>query len=115
MLTLYGLKACDTCRKARQEIEKAGKTVEFIDVRDTPLTPDLIARFAQEFGDRLINKRSTTWRDIPETERNMAPEALIARYPTVMKRPVIASEQTITLGWDATARAEHLGSEPKTA
>ena len=110
MLTLYGLKACDTCRKARQEIEKAGKTVEFIDVRDTPLSPDLIARFAREFGDRLINKRSTTWRDIPESERDLPPETLIQRYPTVMKRPVIASKVTITLGWDATASAEHLGS-----
>ena len=109
-MKLYGLKACDTCRKARQEIEKAGKSVEFIDVRETPLSADLIAGFAQEFGDRLLNKRSTTWRELSENERKTAPEALIARFPTVMKRPVITENGNMTLGWDASVRAQHLGN-----
>lgn len=110
MVTLYGLKACDTCRKARQEIEKAGKKVQFIDVRDTPLGGDLLQGLVQEFGDRLINRRSTTWRDLSENERKAAPEALIARFPTVMKRPVIVSNGRMTLGWDAAARSLHLGN-----
>ena len=109
MLTLYGLKACDTCRKARQEIEKAGQTVEFVDVRDTPLSPDLIAKFARELGGGLINKRSTTWRELSENERNASPEDLIARHPTVMKRPVIANGLALTLGWSAETKAIHLG------
>lgn len=108
-MKLYGLKACDTCRKARQEIEKAGKSVEFIDVRETALTPDQTAYFAQKLGDRLLNKRSTTWREIAENERSQPIETLIARYPTVMKRPVIESSAGLTLGWDAAAKSLHLG------
>ena len=54
-MKLYGLKVCDTCRKARQEIEKAGKSVEFIDVRDTPLTAAQISGFIAEFGEALDN------------------------------------------------------------
>ncbi len=114
MLTLYGLKACDTCRKARQELEKSGKTVDFVDVRDTPLTPEQITTFAQEFGDRLINKRSTTWRELSENERNLPAIDLIARFPTVMKRPVVSGNGHLTLGWDAATKAQHLGNQTKT-
>jgi Spx/MgsR family transcriptional regulator len=110
MLTLYGLKACDTCRKARQMLEKAGKDVTFVDVRETALTPDQIAIFAQNLGDALINKRSTTWRELSENERNQPAEALIARFPTVMKRPVIEEKGALTLGWDAKTQAKHLGN-----
>ena len=77
-MTLYGLKACDTCRKARQAIEKAGKSVEFVDVRETPLSPDMIKKFFAEFGEDVINRRSTTWRGLTEAERGRAPEALLA-------------------------------------
>ena len=109
-MKLYGLKVCDTCRKARQEIEKAGKSVEFIDVRDKSLTPALISGFFAEFGEDVINRRSTTWRGLHETERNAAPEALLAAHPTLMKRPVIVAETGTTLGWTAKTRALHLGN-----
>lgn len=109
MVKLYGLKACDTCRGARQAFEKAGKDVDFVDVRETPLSPDQIAGFAQKFGEALINKRSTTWRELSENERKLDIQALIARFPTVMKRPVIQSETCLTLGWNAQIQAEHLG------
>ena len=108
MLTLYGLKACDTCRKARKALEKAGKSVEFVDVRDTPLAADDLARFHSEFGDALINRKSTTWRALSEAERSDAPLKLLKAHPTLMKRPVIAGK-TLTLGWDVTAQSAHLG------
>ncbi len=108
MLTLYGLKTCDTCRKARQALEKAGKSVEFVDVRDTPLGPDELARFHAEFGDALINRKSTTWRGLTEAERAIPPLELLGAHPTLMKRPVIAGK-ILTLGWDATAQSAHLG------
>ena len=115
MIKLYGLKACDTCRKARQALEKAGKDVKFVDVRETPLLPDQIAEFAQKFGDALINKRSTTWRELSENERNLDIQTLIARFPTVMKRPVIQSDVQLTLGWTAQIQSEHLGNGGTTA
>ncbi len=115
MVTLYGLRACDTCRKARQAIEKTGKAVEFVDVRDTPLSASQIDAFAQKFGDTLVNKRSTTWRDLSENERNDSIQGLIARFPTVMKRPVLVSGDVVTLGWDAKVQAQHLGNPDTTS
>ncbi len=108
MITIYGLKSCDTCRKARQAAEKAGKTVNFVDVRETPLSPANRARFLHAFGEALVNKKSATWRGLSEVERNHDAEALLARHPTLMKRPVIEGE-TLTLGWDAQIEAAHLG------
>lgn len=108
MLTLYGLKTCDTCRKARQAIEKAGKSVTFVDVRDTPPSPELLARFHAEFGDALLNRKSTTWRGLNETDREKPPLQLLEDHPALMKRPVIQGKM-LTLGWDATAQASHLG------
>ena len=109
MLKLYGIKACDTCRKAKQVIEKAGKEVDFIDVRETPLTTDQLKQFLNECGEVLINRRSTTWRALDEIERQADPITLLTTHPTLMKRPVIQSETALTLGWDATAQAAHLG------
>ena len=109
MLTLYGLGSCDTCRKARQEIEKTGKNVAFRDVRKEPLTADERARFISSFGDSLVNRRSTTWRGLTEAEREGSPDDLISAHPTLMKRPVIDGGGTLTLGWDAAARSLHLG------
>lgn len=108
MLTIYGLKSCDTCRKARQAAEKAGKTVTFVDVRETPLGVAQLQRFLDAFGEALVNRRSTTWRGLSEAEREGEPLALLQAHPSLMKRPVIDGE-TLTLGWDAAARAAHLG------
>lgn len=108
MLTLYGLKTCDTCRKARQALEKAGKNVKFVDVRETPLIAADLARFHNAFGDALINRKSTTWRGLDDKERAAAPLDLLTAHPTLMKRPVIEGD-SLTLGWDATAQTAHLG------
>jgi len=108
MLTLYGLKTCDTCRKARQAAEKAGKTVTFIDVRDTPLTADQLDHFLSVFGDALVNKKSTTWRNLSEEDRAQSPLNLLISHPTLMKRPVIKAA-TLTLGWSPEVQKQHLG------
>jgi arsenate reductase-like glutaredoxin family protein len=108
MMTLYGIKSCDTCRKARQAAEKAGKSVIFVDVRDTPLTQEQRARFLQAFGDALVNRKSTTWRGLSEAERGQDNDKLLAAHPTLMKRPVIEGE-TLTLGWNAEVQNVHLG------
>ena len=109
MPKLYGLKACDTCRKAVKELEAAGKSCEFIDVRATPLDAMTLRGFAEAFGDALVNRRSTTWRSLAVTEREGTVEELISAYPTLMKRPVVVDGAVMTLGWDAVARAQHLG------
>lgn len=110
MLTLYGLKSCNTCRTVNQELKGAGKDVTFVDVRENRLDSDLIERFHREFGDALVNRRSTTWRNLPETERKGPAKDLISRHPSLMKRPVIVDGTLLTLGWDAATKLRHLGN-----
>ncbi|MEK6217354.1 MAG: hypothetical protein N2B03_09085 [Boseongicola sp.] len=108
-MTLYGIATCDTCRKARKSLESKGLAVRFRDVRADPLSLADIARFFAVFGPDLLNTRSTTWRGLSDGARTGDPVDLLIAHPTLMKRPVIASEKALTLGWDATAQTAHLG------
>lgn len=97
---LYGLATCDTCRKARRALESAGRPVVFRDVREAPLSGDEMARFLGAFGDRLVNRASTTWRGLSDDARGESAAALLAAHPTLMKRPVIAIGDGLLLGWN---------------
>ncbi|MDV7144941.1 ArsC/Spx/MgsR family protein [Tropicimonas sp. TH_r6] len=108
-MILFGIPTCDTCRKARKTLEAAGKMVEFRDVRAAPLTGAERATFLDSFGEALINKRSTSWRQLSEDARAAAPDALLAAHPTLMKRPVLQDGEQRTLGWDKAAQAVWLG------
>ena len=109
MPTLFGLKNCDTCRKAAKALEAAGYKVVFHDVRDTPLAETELASYLELFGDRLVNTRSTTWRSLDANDRDDPPLALLKTHPTLMKRPIIEDEGKKTLGWSRDVQAEYLG------
>ncbi|MDA7426790.1 arsenate reductase family protein [Thalassococcus lentus] len=99
-MILYGLKNCDTCRKALKALPNA----ELVDVRDPGVPAAVLATAFDTFGDKLLNTRSTTWRGLSETERADAPLALISAHPALMKRPLIVDGDTMVLGWDAAAQ-----------
>ena len=72
-MKFYGLKNCDTCRKALKELEAAGKTFTYIDVRADGVPEAVITGWLEEVGaDTLINKRSTTWRGLSDAEKGQA-------------------------------------------
>lgn len=104
-MDLYGLKTCDTCRKALKEFHNAGKDVRFVDVRQDGLPQGQLERFHAAFGDALVNRRSTTWRNLDEDARAGDPVALLLAHPTLMKRPLIDDGTTLHLGWSATTKA----------
>lgn len=106
-MIVYGIKTCDTVKKAVKALEAAGHKVSFRDIRAEPLTDAEIAEFSEAFGEKLINRSSTTWRSLSEAERARAPEALIAAHPALMKRPVIRG-RVLTIGWDSAAQAAQL-------
>lgn len=105
-MILYGIPNCDTCRKADTALRAAGHMVEFRDVRKVPLSSAERAEFLAAFGDRLINRASTTWRALPEAERAADADTLLAAHPALMKRPVIRGA-VLTLGWGAEVQARH--------
>jgi len=103
----FGLKSCDSCRAALQSIGSAGVPVEVQDVREDGVPEGLLRRVVDELGaDMVVNRRSTTWRGLDETERAGDPVALILAHPALMKRPLIMHEDgRLTVGWNAETRA----------
>ena len=97
-MKLYGLKNCDTCRKALKKLAEAGRDVTFVDVRADGVPEAELVRFLDAFGDKLVNTRSTTWRGLSESERERPALDLLQANPTLMKRPVIDDGQ-LYLGW----------------
>lgn len=100
-MILYGIPTCDTCKKAQKALVAAGHEVTFRDVRANPLSAAEVDEIVQEFGDRVINKTSTTWRGFSDFLKASEPEAQILAQPTVMKRPLIRDGAAWHLGWDA--------------
>lgn len=108
-VTLYGLKTCDSCRKARRWLEERGVSLTFQDVREAPPTAGQLETWLDRFGwARLVNTKSQTWRGMEDAEREAARSDAVAALratPTLMKRPVVAWSGGATLGFDGAARA----------
>ena len=104
MLTVYGINSCDTCRKARRFLTAQQIEYRFHDVRDDGLDIQMLERWASRIGwEKLLNKKSLTWRKIPEVDRadmtrDRALAAMIDR-PTLIKRPVLEAKEFIAVGF----------------
>lgn len=101
---IYGIKNCDTVRKAVKWLEANGQTFEFVDFKKTAPSQQLLENWIAQVGiDKLFNKRSTTWKKLPDQERAAADDsALIAwmqEYPTLIKRPVLEYQGGVHLGF----------------
>lgn len=104
-MLIYGLKTCDTCRKALKALPEA----EFRDVRADGVPGEVIDSALAEFGDKLVNTRSTTWRELDETQRARPAKDLLADHPTLMKRPLIVAGEAMYLGWTKDVEAALAG------
>jgi len=104
-MRLFGLKTCDTCRKALKELAQSGENPQVIDVRGDGIRHEDLTQMVAEFGEKLVNRASTTWRGLSEDERAQDIETLISAHPTLMKRPVIERDGTWTIGWKDDAKA----------
>lgn len=104
-MILYGLKTCDTCRKALKLLPKA----EFRDVRTDGVPSDVLKSAYAALDGALLNTRSTTWRGLSEAERASDPLTLLAEHPTLIKRPLIVARGQYYVGWTAQTQAALLG------
>lgn len=111
--TLYGLKNCDTCKKALKALEAKGNEVIYIDIRkDADLEAKVPHWLKQISAEKLLNKRSTTWRNLSKAEQESArtkqTESTLIANPTLIKRPVIETGKKVTAGWTKDEQAEYL-------
>ena len=106
MITLYGIKNCDTVKKARKHLDTLGVNYHFHDVRVDGLTKEHIAAWQNRTDwTKLVNKRSTTWKQLDDAQRESLSEQnfadLIVANPTLLKRPVIESPEHLFVGYKA--------------
>lgn len=104
MFTIYGIKSCDTVRKAVKWAEAQNIEFTFHDFRKDPVSIELIKEWDAAVGrDVLVNKKGTTYRNLSDAEKEIlqgpTPFELLRSQPTIMKRPVFHSKDTVVVGF----------------
>jgi arsenate reductase len=93
-VTIYGIKNCDTMKKARAWLDKRGVAYEFHDYKTAGIGRGEVGGWAREAGwETLLNRAGTTFRKLPETDKEGLTEkkaiALMVAQPSMIKRPVL--------------------------
>ncbi len=93
-IILYGLKNCDTCKKARNWLQRNKVEYEFIDYREQRISPEQLKAWAAQVGwEKLINKSGTTWKALLPTRKNPSSDAewslLVREHPAIVRRPIV--------------------------
>ena len=115
-VTLYGLDACETCRKARNWLQRFGVEHDFVDYRANRIPADTLKAWAATVGgwDKLVNRASTTWRNLPDTRKapGSDPEwtLLIKEYPAIVKRPVVVAGDEVSVGFSDNSFKKKFGA-----
>lgn len=110
-ITLYGIKNCDTVRAARKWLDAQGIAHRFHDVREDGLDTALVQSWFDGLGwDKVVNKRSTTWKQLDAEQRDSIDASsalqLIIDNPTLAKRPVLNTGSELHLGFKPAQYAE---------
>jgi len=98
MTTLFGLANCDTCKKARKWLDRFGVAHAFVDYRDERQSPETLSAWRDALGgwDAMINKSSTTWRNLAPNRKTPGSDAewklLLKEYPQLIRRPVVITD-----------------------
>lgn len=104
MFKVYGLKNCDTCRKAMKWLAAEGFESQLHDIRKDGLEAAQVAFWARAVGwELLLNRRGTTWRGLDDAEKEDLTEAkaiaLMEAAPALMKRPIFVSDKNVHVGF----------------
>lgn len=116
MTTIYGIKNCDTIRKARRWLEEHGVEYRFHDHRTDGLDPLRLRAWAETLGwEKLLNRNGTTFRKLPPQRRENLDEEtaieLMLDQPALIRRPLLERGETLQLGFKPTEYAALFGVE----
>ena len=97
-MIIYGLKNCDRCKAFLKE----HPDFKFIDISITPVPENILKEAIENFGEKLINKKSTTWRKLDTKTKEKQPQEIMRLHPKVMKRPLVRLKSgELSLGFQA--------------
>ena len=113
MVDIYGIKNCDTMKKAFHWLDENHIEYHFHDYKKETIEAATAKAWIEELGwENVINKRGTTWRKLDEETKNkMNNEAAIQtiiNQPSMIKRPLMTLNNTVYLGFNADDYAERL-------
>jgi len=115
MLTVYGIKQCDTCRKALKWLDAQDIMHSFHDFRVDGLDASMLMGWLESpLASKLVNRRSTTWRQLTDKQRGFEGAnllKLLLAHPTLIKRPVFVADGIIAIGFNPTELSGLLSDE----
>lgn len=106
MLQVYGIKNCNTVKKAIDWLNQNGKEFVFHDYKKEPATIEKLKEWEKEISwEQLVNKKGTTWKKLTPEEQTAVIDANTANHVllknnSMIKRPLIESPNGILLGFD---------------
>lgn len=105
MYRLYGIKNCDTIKKAKKWLESHNIDYQFHDYKTQGVPQKELKEWVKQQGWQvLLNKRSTTWRKLDDTKKNSVDESsaieIMLDNSSIIKRPVLAMKGEIIIGFD---------------
>jgi arsenate reductase len=113
-VTIYGIKACDTMKKARAWLEGQGVDYAFHDYKVAGVDRERLTRWVDSLGwEILLNRAGTTFRNLPEADKQGIDEAkaveLMLAQPSMIKRPVLDVGGELLVGFKPERYAEAFG------
>jgi arsenate reductase len=110
---VYGIRNCDTMKKTFAWLDEHGIAYDFHDYKREAPPPERLAAWARAVGwEQLANTRGTTWRKLPEADRQGLDErralTLLAANPSAIRRPIVEAGDELLVGFDADAFARVL-------
>jgi arsenate reductase (glutaredoxin) len=106
MVKIYGIKNCDTMKKAFAWLDAEGIEYNFHDYKKSGVPAERLKDWIKRAGwEKLVNTRGPTFRKVPEAERENLDEArvlkLLAKYSSAIKRPVVEAGTRLLIGFDS--------------
>ena len=104
---MYGIKNCDTIKKARRWLEENNISYIFHDYKKSGIDETLLKAWCTSLGwENILNKRGTTWRKLPEESKNTINESnaikIMALNTSIIKRPILEIDEKKIVGFDKT-------------
>ncbi len=114
MTTVYGIKNCDSVKKALKWLENNGITFQFHDLRQDGIEQVDLKQWVDAVGwEVLLNRRSTSWRQLDESDKTNIDAnkaiSLMLDNPTLIKRPVITQGKSLLVGFKENEYQQALG------
>lgn len=111
--TVFGIRNCDTMKKAFAWLEANGVAYAFVDYKKAGVAQDRLPDWKCRAGwKKLLNTRGLMWKKLSDAERADVDEAkalqLMAQYPSLIKRPVVEAGGALLVGFDPETFARHL-------